>query len=81
MLILKIYIVVKRELGNGLPRNIIQRQWRERNPQEAKESDKRVYLKKKAVQYGFGENNVIIDRWMEEWQQTGKVSYSYIGRD
>ena len=38
-------------------------QWRARNPQEAKESDKRVYLKKKKKQlnkYGFGKSNTII---------------------
>ena len=66
--------MVKRE-KNALPRNVIQQRWRKRNPQEAKESDKRIYLKKKAVQHGFGEDHTVIDRWMEEWQRTGKVSY------
>ena len=60
-------MIAKRELGNGAGYAIHRRQ----------KKVIRVYLKKKkAVEYGFGESNTIIDRWMEEWQQIGKVSYS-----
>ena len=60
--------VVKREIGNPTTVEVTQ--------STGGKSDKRVYLKKKAIKYGFGENNTIINRWVEEWQQTGKVSYS-----
>lgn len=58
-----------------LTRNEIQRRYRKRNLQNVKDHEKRFYLRKKAVQYGFGKDEKVVDRWMEEWKRTGKVSY------
>ena len=56
-----------------LPRNVIQQRYRKRNPQQVRETNKRMYLEKKAAKYG--KDYLIVDKWMKEWKRTGKVSY------
>ena len=63
--------MVKRE--QIYSRNVIQQRYRKRNPQEVRETNKRIYLTKKAEKYG--KHHTIVDRWMSEWYRTGKVSY------
>lgn len=64
-------IVVKREVR--FSRNVIQQRYRKSNPREVRDTNKRIYLTKKAERYG--KPYTIVDSWMREWWRTGKVVY------
>ena len=51
----------------------VQQNWRKRNPEKIKEIDKRFYLNKKVKK--MGKDLSVVDTWMEEWKNTGKVTY------
>lgn len=51
----------------------VQRRWKATNTEDIRTIDKRCYLKKMAIK--MGKPGYIVDKWLEEWMETGEVTY------